>query len=106
MLKRKSLADSVAVNEDMPNWYSFRYGKYRMTSLKLVSTHLRLTCSEYGPFVSLYSHNDYARLNFSSLDPFKLEAPREKCIPTEFIKIRYIDFLSTVRYEWGAIDFI
>ena len=59
-----------------------------MKSIKMVSTHLRLTCSEYGPFKQLYTYQDYVRVNFSSLDPFSFDSKR--CIPTEFARIKYV----------------
>ena len=75
----------MAINQDAPEWNSYRLSMSRMKSLQDVSTHWRATCN--FPTVGV-DYRDYWRVSVESLD-LLMEPPKNAfCLFSEFVNIR------------------
>ena len=73
------------VNENSPNWFLYRLTAHRMTSLKVVSTHWRATCSFEKHGINHY--RDYIRGRFADADILAYLGSGS-CLKTELVNIR------------------
>ena len=76
----------MPVNQDAPNWNSYRLSMSRMKSIRDVSTHWRATCKFD---TSVVDSRDYWRVSLQSLDLFaELTGSPVFCLFSDFINIR------------------
>ena len=83
--RRKSFMQDARVNENTPNWHSYRQTLARMKNIRSRSTHCRATCSFNQ--VEAIDYRDYIRGKFSDLDIMSFSG-RGVCFPVEYLNIR------------------
>ena len=83
--RSKSFMQDAPVNENTPNWYSYRQILARMKNIRSRSTHWRATCSFNQ--VGAIDYRDYIRGKFSDFDIMAFSG-RGVCFPVEYVNIR------------------
>ena len=83
--RSKSFVQDAPVNENSPNWYSYRQTLARMKNIHSRSTHWRATCS-FNQFKAI-DYRDYIRGKFSDLDIMAFSG-KGVCFPVEHVDIR------------------
>ena len=83
--RSKSFVQDAPVNENTPNWYSYRQTLTRMKNIRGRSTHWRATCSFNQ--VEAIDYRDYIRGRFRDFDIMAFSG-KGVCFPVEYVDIR------------------
>ena len=83
--RSKSFVQDAPVNENTPNWYSYRQTLARMKNIRSRSTHWRATCS--FNMVEAIDYRDYIRGRFRDFDIMAFSG-KGVCFPVEYVDIR------------------
>ncbi len=75
----------MPINQEMPDWNSYRLSMSRMQSIQDVSTHWRATCNFPTDGVD---YRDYWRVSLESLDLLVEPNATGFCLQTEFVNVR------------------
>ena len=75
------------MNEDIPNWESYRISKGFMESILSQSTDFRYTCSRTGVFQGVNNYTDYVRLSFQTMSLMNFFGFGD-CKTVEYLNIR------------------
>ena len=75
----------LPINQDVPEWNSYRLSMSRMKSIQTVATHFRATCNFPTDGVD---YQDYWRVSLERMDLFVEPPPSEFCLFSEFVNIR------------------
>ena len=81
----KSFMQDAPVNENTPNWYSYRQTLARMKNIRSRFTHWRATCS--FNMVEAIDYRDYIRGRFRDFDIMAFSG-KGVCFPVEYVDIR------------------
>ena len=75
----------MPINQDAPEWNSYRLSMSRIKSIRDVSTHWRATCNFPTDGVD---YRDYMRVSLQSYDFFVQPVTESFCLLSEFLNIR------------------
>ena len=75
----------MPINQEMPEWDSYRLSMSRMKSIQDVSTHWRATCNFPTDGVD---YRDYIRVSLESLNLLVAPDASEFCLLTEIVNVR------------------
>ena len=84
VFKKAFYLHDFPINQDAPEWYSYRLSMSRMKSIRNVSTHWRATCNFPSDGVDF---RDYLRSSFSKNDLFAVP-DADRCALYEVVDIR------------------
>ena len=90
----------MPMNQDAPEWDSYRLSMSRMKSIQDVSTHWRATCNFPTDGVD---YRDYIRVSLERLDLLVKPNPSKFCLLAEFVNIRGDECVNcTVLIAYGT----
>ena len=91
----------MPMNQDAPEWNSYRLSMSRMKSIQDVSTHWRATCNFSTNGVD---YRDYIRVSLKSLDFLVEPDVSSFCLLTEYVNVcgdKCINCTVLIGYGWG-----
>ncbi len=90
----------MPINQEMPEWDSYRLSMSRMQTIQDDSTHWRATCN--FP-TSVVDYQDYIRVSLESLDLLVKPEASKFCLLTEFVNVRGDECVNcTVLVGYGS----